>query len=323
VARGLCYHKDGSVRVITNNLKLLVGGVQLRDGVLTVTDVLGRIFTRAGLYVLEMERGYASTIYGAHQYDPMVISAQQPLSWGDPYVDILIALDFDSNPDAKDQSNRDTVLRHGRDLKDGGVLLYDSSTGEIPTGDLERRGVKVFPIPARNIARDELKKDVVKNIIPVGALFRLLEFDADVSLLRGLLEERFLRKGREIVDLNLRAAARGVEVVEGVLAARGWTDAGYRLDALPVDDPRLLIAGNEALAMGAIAGGCRYYAIDGRTAVVAPRRDVDALAWGLSRLVEDRALRERIARQGQEFVTSQFDWERATTRFEALLQAPR
>ena len=260
MARGLCYHKDGSVRVITNNLKLLVGGVQLRDGVLTVTDVLGRIFTRAGLYVLEMERGYASTIYGAHQYDPMVISAQQPLSWGDPYVDILIALDFDSNPDAKDQPNRDTVLRHGRDLKDGGVLLYDSSTGEIPTGDLERRGVKVFPIPARNIARDELKKDVVKNIIPVGALFRLLEFDADVSLLRGLLEERFLRKGREIVDLNLRAAARGVEVVEGVLAARGWTDAGYRLDALPVDDPRLLIAGNEALAMGAIAGGCRYYA---------------------------------------------------------------
>jgi len=84
----------------------------------------------------------------------------------------------------------------------------------------------------------------------------------------------------------------------------------------------------EAMACGAALctydnGGCRDYAIDGRTAVVAPRRDVDALAWGLSRLVEDRALRERIARQGQEFVTSQFDWERATTRFEALLQAPR
>ncbi len=246
--------------MITNNLKLLVGGVQLRDGVLTVTDVLGRIFTRAGLYVLEMERGYASTIYGAHQYDPMVISSEQPVSWGDADIDILIALDFDTNPDAKDQPNRDTVLRHGKFLKDGGVLLYDSSTGEIPTADLERRGIKVFPIPARNIARDELKKDVVKNIIPVGALFHLLQFDKEVTHLRALLEERFLRKGQEIVDLNLKAASRGVEVVQGVLEAKGWSDVGYRLQPQPVDEPHLLIAGNEALSMGAIAGGCRYYA---------------------------------------------------------------
>jgi L-malate glycosyltransferase len=82
----------------------------------------------------------------------------------------------------------------------------------------------------------------------------------------------------------------------------------------------------EAMACGAALctydnGGCRDYAIDGRTAVVAPRRDVDALARGLGRLVEDGALRDRIARDGQTFVTTQFDWGRATARFEALLLA--
>jgi glycosyltransferase involved in cell wall biosynthesis len=96
----------------------------------------------------------------------------------------------------------------------------------------------------------------------------------------------------------------------------------------PSWDEGLGMPSMEAMACGAALctydnGGCRDYAIDGRTAVVAPRRDRDALAWGLMRLVEDEDLRGRIARQGREFVTTQFDWERATTRLEALLQASR
>lgn len=246
--------------MIVNNLKVLVGGVQLRDGVVTMTDVLGRILTRAGLHVLAMERGYASTIYGAHQYDPMLITDAPAVSWGDRDVDILIALDYDSNPDANLQPNRDTLLRHGKELKDGGVLIYDSSTGEVDTAELERRGIKVFPIPARNIARDELKKDVVKNIVMVGALFRLLDFDPKGTYFRALIEERFLSKGQDIVDLNIRAAQRGREAVEQRLGAKAWTDAGYRLESRTISEPFLLINGNEALCLGAIKAGCRYYA---------------------------------------------------------------
>ena len=246
--------------MIVNHLKLLVGGVQLRDGVVTMTDVLGQILVRAGLHVLAMERGYASTIYGAHQYDPMCISEAPPTSWGDRFVDVLIALDYDTNPDANEQPNRDTVLRHGRDVKDGGILLYDSSTGVINAEPLERRGIRIFPIPARNIARDELKKDVVKNIIMVGALFQLLDFDPKGEHFRALIEERFLRKGQDIVDLNIRAAQRGREVVEEGLRAHGWTDIGYRLEPRRLPEPFIFITGNEALSIGAIKAGCRYYA---------------------------------------------------------------
>lgn len=246
--------------MIVNHLKLLVGGVQLRDGVVTMTDVLGRILVRAGLHVLAMERGYASTIYGAHQYDPMVISETPPVSWGDRLVDVLIALDYDSNPDAGEQPNRDTVLRHHRNLKDGGILIYDSSTGAINTASLERRGIRVFPIPARNIARDELKKDVVKNIIMVGALFRLLDFDPTGKHFRALIEERFLRKGQDIVEVNVQAARRGREAVEDGLRAHGWADVGYRLEPRRLKEPFVFIAGNEALSIGAIKAGCRFYA---------------------------------------------------------------
>ncbi|HET7876356.1 MAG TPA: glycosyltransferase family 4 protein [Methylomirabilota bacterium] len=96
----------------------------------------------------------------------------------------------------------------------------------------------------------------------------------------------------------------------------------------PSWDEGLGMPAMEAMACGAALctydnGGCRDYAIDGRTAVVAPRRDKDALAWGLMRLIEDEGLRERVAREGREFVTSQFDWERATSRLEALLGSLR
>lgn len=246
--------------MIVNNLKLLVGGVQLRDGVTTVTDLLGKMFVRAGLHVLAMEKGYASTIYGAHQYDPVVVSDKPPLSYGDDRTDVLAALEYDTNPDAPVQPNRDTILRHGANLKDGGVLVYDSTTGKVDTSALEGRGIKVFPLPARQIAQRELKKEVVKNTVVTGAILRLLEFDMDYALFGAYLHERFARKGREIIDLNLEAARRGRAVIEEVLKANNWEGAGYTLVAQKVSAPALLVNGNEALGMGAILAGCRYYA---------------------------------------------------------------
>ncbi|MBI3974997.1 MAG: 2-oxoacid:acceptor oxidoreductase family protein, partial [Armatimonadetes bacterium] len=242
------------------SLKILVGGVQLRDGVGTVVDLVGRILTRAGLHVLANERNYASTIYGAHQFDPLVIAGEAPLSHGDNTSDILVALEYDANPDAPAQPNRDTILRHGEHLADGGVLLYDSSSGPVPTDEFEKRGVKVFPLPARQIALRELKKEIVKNMVVSGALFRLLEFDMDQKYLTTWLEERFLRKGRELVDLNLTASMRGRAAIEEVLAERGWDGVGYRLEATPSKERMLWMMGTEALGMGAIQAGCRFYA---------------------------------------------------------------
>ena len=93
----------------------------------------------------------------------------------------------------------------------------------------------------------------------------------------------------------------------------------------PSWDEGLGMPSMEAMACGAALctydnGGSRDYALDGQTAVVAPHRDVDMLASALGRLVEDAALRERIARQGQAFIASSFEWSRATTRLEALIR---
>jgi glycosyltransferase involved in cell wall biosynthesis len=79
----------------------------------------------------------------------------------------------------------------------------------------------------------------------------------------------------------------------------------------------------EAMACGAALvtydnGGCRDYARDGETALVARRRDVDDLAGKLERVASDDALRARLSAAGRAFVTTAFDWDRAVMRLEAL-----
>lgn len=92
----------------------------------------------------------------------------------------------------------------------------------------------------------------------------------------------------------------------------------------PSWDEGLGMPSMEAMACGAAVvtydnGGCRDYAFDGRTALVARRRDVGHLAEKLELAVEDPVLRARIAEEGMAFVTREWSWERAVSRMEAIL----
>jgi len=104
--------------------------------------------------------------------------------------------------------------------------------------------------------------------------------------------------------------------------------SGCDIYLCPSWDEGLGMPSMEAMACGAALvtydnGGCRDYARDGETALVAPRRDVDALAAGLARLATDGALRARLAAAGTAWVTTAFDWDRAVARLAGLFQGTR
>jgi len=102
--------------------------------------------------------------------------------------------------------------------------------------------------------------------------------------------------------------------------------SGCEIYLCPSWDEGLGMPSIEAMACGAALvtydnGGCRDYAWDGRTALVARRRDVAHLAEKLESAVSDHALRSKIAREGMTYVQREFNWERAVDAMEMLFKA--
>jgi 2-oxoglutarate ferredoxin oxidoreductase subunit alpha len=227
------------VAVIVNQLKLLAGG-EAGDGVFAVSDMLALMFARAGLEILTTQT-YSSRIRGGHINASVRVAERELLSQGDE-LDLLIALDLE------------TVELHRRAVRDGGIVLYDNSQGEIDLGDLEQRQVIVFPIPARKIAREKLNAPIMKNIVMTGAALTAVNFDPEFEILGGLVRERFLQKGEKIVAKNMEAAAAGRELIQQASKV-----INYKMErrARP---RKMLLQGSDAVAFGALVAGCRFMA---------------------------------------------------------------
>ena len=225
--------------MIINQLKLLAGG-EAGDGVFAVSDMLALMFARAGLEILTTQT-YSSRIRGGHINASVRVAERELLSQGDE-LDLLIALDLE------------TVELHRKTVRDGGIILYDNSQGEIDLGDLEQRGVHVFPISARKIAREKLNAPIMKNIVMTGAALTAVNFDHDFEFLGGLIRERFLSKGEKVVDKNMEAAAAGREIVR-----QANKSIPYKMEKR--QRPRkMLLQGSDAVSFGALVAGCRFMA---------------------------------------------------------------
>jgi 2-oxoglutarate ferredoxin oxidoreductase subunit alpha len=227
------------VAVIVNQLKLLAGG-EAGDGVFAVSDMLALMFARAGLEILTTQT-YSSRIRGGHINASVRVAEREILSQGDE-LDLLIALDLE------------TVELHRKTVRDGGIVLYDNSQGEIDLADLESRQVTVFPIAARKIAREKLSAPIMKNIVMTGAALTAINFDPEFEFLGGLIRERFLSKGEKIVAKNMEAAAAGQELIR-----QANKPTNYSMERR--ERPRkMLLQGSDAVSFGSLVAGCRFMA---------------------------------------------------------------
>ncbi|MDP2626592.1 MAG: glycosyltransferase family 4 protein, partial [Candidatus Rokubacteria bacterium] len=187
------------------------------------------------------------------------------------------------------------------------------------------------------IMHERFGQDAEVLVTPVdAALFHPVPPERDDGLLRVLMlhHEYDWKGGPEGLDAYSRVSARHAElrlVGFGVKAPRtplpydeffenlpqerlAWLYSRCPIYLCPSWDEGLGMPPMEAMACGAALvtydnGGCRDYARDGETALVAPRRDVDALARALARMVGEPGLRQRLARAGQEWIRTRFDWE--------------
>jgi len=148
---------------------------------------------------------------------------------------------------AFNQQAYDRTVSH---LTKGGTLIYDPDT-VVPTEDLE---ATCYPIPFTKIVHELTGGKLGKNVVALGALGNL--FNIEKSVLEKLILDRYGDKGQDRIDRNLKSLHAGYEAGE----KNNW-ERKFRLEA----DPRakaqyMMISGNEACALGAIAAGCRFVA---------------------------------------------------------------
>lgn len=144
-----------------------------------------------------------------------------------------------------------------------------------------------------------------------------------------------MRMLRERRGARLRVSAFGPRPLRGLPAwvRASWlpTEAGLRafynsvsVFVFPSHFEGWGLPGMEALACGASlvtadSVGVREYARHGETALVVPRARPDLLAGAVEALLDDDALRCRLARQGAAHVR-RYTWERAVDALEALFE---
>ncbi len=210
-----------------------IGG-EAGQGIQTIGDTLARVFTRSGYHVFS-HQDYESRIRGGHNFYQIRVS-ERPISSSSEKVDILIALDKESFP------------RHERELAENGRIVYDSSSLKV-----KHEGASFFDIPYAELAVQSGGERIMENTVATGAVLGMLGLD--LTALLEILGDMFKRKGNAIVQANRSAATAGYDY-----AVKNCTRCSFSMSAGITTQRRMLINGVEAIALGALASGCKFYA---------------------------------------------------------------
>ncbi|MFZ5450764.1 MAG: 2-oxoacid:acceptor oxidoreductase subunit alpha [Thermodesulfobacteriota bacterium] len=213
------------------DLNILIGGAA-GQGVHSITLPLAKALMRQGCWVLTSQ-SYQSRIRGGHLFNQVRLSDRRLVSCREG-VDLLLAL------------NQETVTLHQGELSARGFIIYDASEVKDVPASLPSLGLS----PETLLPGVQEKAEIAVNAGACGAVLGLLQ--APLAPMLALLQETFGDKGAEVVSWNVQAATKGYELA----AARNYSLSLTGIT--PPPQPRLLLSGHEAMALGALAGGLQF-----------------------------------------------------------------
>lgn len=221
---------------MANEVTIRIGG-ESGEGTISGGDILALASARWG-YSVYTFRTFPAEILGGPCLFQVRISDTPVKSMGD-YADVLICL------------NQEAYDRNRKDLRRGGVLIYDPSDFIPDTSDFI-----TYAIPFNEIARKQVQLFQTKNMVMLGAISGLFgpPLEAIVQVVQSKLSKS--RKANEkLMEKNILALEIAKKYVEEHIAKRD----PYRLGAVEKAD-RVVLNGNQALVAGALAAHCGFFA---------------------------------------------------------------
>jgi len=209
-----------------------IGG-EAGQGIQTIGDTLARVFARSGYHVFT-NQDYESRIRGGHNFYQIRL-ADRPVMAPRDGVDILVALD------------KESIRLHQQALTPRGHIIYDADTLKE-----KHDGSGFLDVPFVRLATEHGGNKIMANTVATGAVLGMLGME--LSILLELIEEVFRKKGAAVVAANRNAAQAGHDH-----AVKTCLTCGFSAGPVEKPQPRLLVGGTEAIALGALASGVQFY----------------------------------------------------------------
>lgn len=217
---------------------LLIGG-EAGQGLVTIGQLLSKSLVRGGHEIL-VTQSYHSRIRGGHNTFAIRISDKKLLAPKDE-IDILLAL------------NAETIDIHHDNLSSSGMLIIDKSL------NYETKDKKSLQIPYKDLAPSNLYNTAAFGVL--GAFLGISE-----KLLSKSVEDLIGKKHPEILEENNTALKKSYQ-----WGVENKPTPFKHISPSPSKEQRLMLNGNEAIALGALAAGlkfCSFYPMTPSTSIV-------------------------------------------------------
>ena len=205
------------------------------QGVVTSAEGLAQSSTQVGYHALTFAT-FPSQILGGPTWTQARISVDPVLSAGDD-VNVLVAF------------NREAYDAHQQDVLKDGVVIFNSTEFEIEGDD------RSFGLPFEELGKST-GNNRAANMVIMGSLAHLINMPQEHLI--SFVQERFNRgrtEDAEIIKSNIEALSLGRSHI---------AESGFSLGELaPPEKPKeqqVMIKGNEAVSVGAMAAGLDFYA---------------------------------------------------------------
>lgn len=204
------------------------------QGIQTIGGTLAKVFSRTGYYVFT-HQDYESRIRGGHNFYQIRFS-ENPVTASRDGIDILISLD------------RAGIELHEKELNEAGLLVYDS---EALRYSPPVKKPNHLDIPFESLALKHGGNKIMSNVVAVGSILGMLGMDLEILI--QIIKDTFKKKGEAVIKANIDSAMAGYDY-----AAKNCPKCSFAVTGS--GKPNLLINGVDAISLGAISAGCKFYA---------------------------------------------------------------
>jgi 2-oxoglutarate ferredoxin oxidoreductase subunit alpha len=220
---------------IINDMTFKIAGAA-GQGVASSGAGFSQALARGGLHLFGLQ-DYMSRIRGGLNFFQVRVH-EQSLYCHENAVHIFLPL------------NEEALEAYQDEVVKGGGIIYDEGLN-VDRRTVSGRGRKAMPVPLLEIAKEHGER-VMANTAALGAAAGVVEYSYE--RLADVIRQNFGQKGGDVAAANLRVARAAYLYAQEQYAS----DFEWKLREVPDAPQRMVMAGNQAFALGALAGGCRF-----------------------------------------------------------------